>query len=266
MKKSPMFCVACACGLGLASSGVAWAVPITITSNWLYTEAFDDAAVTPTHSGSVDDYTLETIPLTETLTTTDGSSSSTMDINYAIDSTSATLAVDISHSIDNADGLSTDGCCDSAGSANNNLYFTANSDATYLISGLYNMSGPTGTRTLLNVHLYDLTAGGVFLFRDVSLSFTTADETFVAGVAGDGDFSNANEGALTGNLIAGHEYEFYFGTGITSSGIGPSETFIAATATGNVTLGISAIPVPASLWLLGSGLLGLIGIAKRKAA
>ncbi|MFC1773858.1 VPLPA-CTERM sorting domain-containing protein [Pseudomonadota bacterium] len=28
----------------------------------------------------------------------------------------------------------------------------------------------------------------------------------------------------------------------------------------------SAVPVPASIWLFGSGLLGLIGIAKRKKA
>jgi len=31
-------------------------------------------------------------------------------------------------------------------------------------------------------------------------------------------------------------------------------------------LGVSAVPVPAALWLFGSGLLGLIGMVKRKKA
>lgn len=34
----------------------------------------------------------------------------------------------------------------------------------------------------------------------------------------------------------------------------------------NLTGTISAVPVPPAIWLLGSGLLGLVGIAKRKTA
>jgi hypothetical protein len=33
----------------------------------------------------------------------------------------------------------------------------------------------------------------------------------------------------------------------------------------NVRVEVSAVPVPASVWLFGSGLLGLIGVARRKA-
>ncbi len=33
-----------------------------------------------------------------------------------------------------------------------------------------------------------------------------------------------------------------------------------------VSLNISAVPVPAAVWLFGSGLLGLVGVARRKAA
>ena len=33
-----------------------------------------------------------------------------------------------------------------------------------------------------------------------------------------------------------------------------------------ITSGAAAIPVPAALWLFGSGLLGLVGIARRKKA
>jgi hypothetical protein len=32
----------------------------------------------------------------------------------------------------------------------------------------------------------------------------------------------------------------------------------------DVTFGVSAVPVPAAAWLFGSGLIGLIGIARRK--
>lgn len=35
---------------------------------------------------------------------------------------------------------------------------------------------------------------------------------------------------------------------------------------GTVEMGVSEVPVPAAAWLLGSGLLGLVGVARRKAA
>ena len=34
----------------------------------------------------------------------------------------------------------------------------------------------------------------------------------------------------------------------------------------NVSIGVSTVPVPAAVWLFGSGLLGLIGVARRKKA
>ncbi len=71
-------------------------------------------------------------------------------------------------------------------------------------------------------------------------------------------------------------FESHFGTGTvspsgTSSGSfsldvsGPSPYFeISATAA--TPTNINAVPLPAAAWLFGSGLLGLIGMAKRKAA
>lgn len=41
-------------------------------------------------------------------------------------------------------------------------------------------------------------------------------------------------------------------------------TIDGAFAIDNLTIGASAIPVPAAIWLFGSGLIGLIGIARRK--
>jgi hypothetical protein len=48
------------------------------------------------------------------------------------------------------------------------------------------------------------------MFEDVSASDNTMNESFVLGVSGDGDRTNNTTGNLSGNLIAGHDYEFYF--------------------------------------------------------
>jgi hypothetical protein len=42
--------------------------------------------------------------------------------------------------------------------------------------------------------------------------------------------------------------------------------FAGTGVTANATTSVNAIPVPAALWLFGSGLLGLVGIARRKKA
>lgn len=47
----------------------------------------------------------------------------------------------------------------------------------------------------------------------------------------------------------------------------PSPTGYVMSSYGNVTqFGFNTVPVPAAAWLLGSGLLGLIGVARRKAS
>ncbi|MDH3948640.1 MAG: VPLPA-CTERM sorting domain-containing protein [Gammaproteobacteria bacterium] len=43
-------------------------------------------------------------------------------------------------------------------------------------------------------------------------------------------------------------------------------TYVWSWASDSITLQVSAVPVPAAVWLFGSGLLGLIGIARRKKA
>ena len=46
----------------------------------------------------------------------------------------------------------------------------------------------------------------------------------------------------------------------------PSNTDAAfTTPTGTIDIAVSAVPVPAAVWLFGSGLLGLVGVARRKA-
>ncbi len=51
---------------------------------------------------------------------------------------------------------------------------------------------------------------------------------------------------------------------INALGDANGDPLAAITTSGSVT--VTAVPVPAAVWLLGSGLLGLIGVARRKAA
>ena len=57
-------------------------------------------------------------------------------------------------------------------------------------------------------------------------------------------------------------YNFNFGSGKQSISLKPSKFYAWAVHDGNV----SAVPVPAAVWLFGSGLLGLVGMARRKKA
>lgn len=260
MNKSYLLITVCACFFVFVTSSTAWAAPVTVTLSGLNALVNDDG------SGSSGDFSGSTaIPTTETLTATSGNSSNITNIIYSGDVGSATFSVDMSHSIDNTDGLSTFGLLDYAQTVNNFFEFTANIDAIYSVSGFYNMLGPAGTTTFLDVLLEDKTTG-TSLFQDLTESNSTENESFVLGNIGDGDSSNTNSGFLTGNLIAGHEYKFLFKSLIRSLDGNGQESLVAATGTGNVTLNIATVPVPATVWLFGSGLIGLIGIAKRKKA
>ena len=69
------------------------------------------------------------------------------------------------------------------------------------------------------------------------------------GSAGDftGDVSYTG-GSLMGNLTGGSIVGYFTGTHLDSAELGP----------------VSVVPVPAAVWLFGSGLIGLMGMAYRK--
>jgi hypothetical protein len=50
------------------------------------------------------------------------------------------------------------------------------------------------------------------------------------------------------------------------SGCGGAPTCVSDAYFDNVSMTVAAVPVPAAVWLFGSGLLGLIGVARRKKA
>jgi len=239
----------------------ALAIPITVTGNNVISAAGDS----PVGSNS-DTYNGTTVPASLTLTTTSGNSSSNTNINYSGDANSATFSVDMAHSIDNTGGLSTPGCCDIADTFNS-LSFTADVNTTYSISGFYDMLGSVGTLTSLEVTLEDQSTRDI-LFYGLSQSLNTTNESFVLGGLADGDTNNFLSGSLTGNLIAGRDYMFRFDSYIRSSGTAGIETEVAASARGNVTLVIatplSAVPIPAAVWLFGSGLFGLVVVARKR--
>lgn len=60
--------------------------------------------------------------------------------------------------------------------------------------------------------------------------------------------------ALTGNGGTGQLQSYLMGTNLTLS------------STGTLSVSPTAVPLPAAVWLLGSGLLGLIGVGRRRAA
>jgi hypothetical protein len=55
-------------------------------------------------------------------------------------------------------------------------------------------------------------------------------------------------------------------TGATFANVYESSNTIVLNADGSLTVGASGVPIPAAAWLFGSGLLGLLGIGRRKAA
>jgi hypothetical protein len=83
------------------------------------------------------------------------------------------------------------------------------------------------------------------------------------------------ENLLLENGVVYEEINMFFGQGegLTDAG-GTVSLFIRSTIVGTATLRratagyvstVSAVPVPAAVWLFGSGLVGLIGVARRKA-
>jgi hypothetical protein len=137
---------------------------------------------------------------------------------------------------------------------------TANSKAAALTNGNVSTIGG-GLEGDLQTILSTYTAGGsVYALHDPNLSIwgeTTGNNAGSTNLYGQGaDQAGlalggvANLYGLTGNNNAGKEQSYLLSTNLTLS------------STGN----LSSVPLPAAVWLFGSGLLGLIGVGRRKAA
>jgi len=112
--------------------------------------------------------------------------------------------------------------------------------------------------------ILDCTGGGIPGCKDNEMGFLYHDEGITA--SGPGPFSNIQHSVASPDYWSGTEfnttgaYIFRFDLGLQNA-FGKAFTFNAwAVHDGD----ISAVPAPAAVWLFGSGLLGLVGIARRK--
>jgi hypothetical protein len=139
--------------------------------------------------------------------------------------------------------------------------FSVSATTPYVLSGTYAMSGQGIIQ--FEVYLYDVTSS-MILFDNYQASTSTPNQAFALGSTG-GDLSNFLQGSLTGTLLVGHTYEWFYSARINSN----ATEYPAASATGNATLSFGAeVPEPASLiiWSLLGGLGIGIGWWRRKAA
>jgi hypothetical protein len=137
------------------------------------------------------------------------------------------------------------------------LYFSGDSDGSYVLGGVYTAIDEQGRLTSMEVRLYDQTTRD-YLFRNLQRSNTTPNESFTLGLE-EGDLSSILVGSLTGTLRAGHEYQLYFRDYIYN---GAAEATTLATATG--TLSLIFAPEPSTFLLFASGLVGLAAVRRRR--
>jgi hypothetical protein len=148
------------------------------------------------------------------------------------------------------------------------------------------LSGPVSATVFAptdgNVNIFNETLpGGTLLamFDDTDTSFLGASLdialssdviTFTAGGDGIGDYTATNEAMAELNLAGSDRFIL----AIYSDGAWSGDTGVTVRGTNSYDVNFSngsilqvdaaVVPVPAAVWLFGSGLLGLVGIARRK--
>ena len=139
--------------------------------------------------------------------------------------------------------------------------YLAATDITYNLSFDYSyLVDPQGPEGYASVWVY-------FRIRDRTdfSNLVLFDQSFYHNTI-DGIAADTNSFAQQISLIAGHEYDFYY-TVQTEGQVFQPTAASSGFGYGEITnLQIIATPIPAAVWLFGSGLLGLIGVARRKSA
>ncbi|MEM0926495.1 MAG: PEP-CTERM sorting domain-containing protein [Planctomycetota bacterium] len=247
----------------LVWSSTAQAGLITITSNRLRNQVRDRDASSGS-SYAYDSYIGTSIPTDHQLdaTLTEDFYSRTH-VDYSGSLTGTTLTHTNSMARDG-------GQYDYAYAYDSSLYFTANANTTYDLSGLLevdDISDVLAGRVVLHSYLRNTTTGQT-LFNNYQESRSTIDEIFNLGET-TGDTSYSLSGSLTGNLVAGHQYQWYSYSLIHAY----PDADDGATATGFVTLSLgdggpnagSVVPEPTSLAMFAIGGLGMIARRRRRA-
>ena len=143
--------------------------------------------------------------------------------------------------------------------ADSNLFDLAEGDAVTVV-GIFDdsvLSGGTGSVS------FPGTTANSFVLTAGNLSFTEADDT-----------SGGVYPRLDLTAYSFDDFRFHFGPGGVGGWYFDSELNLISGYDGEsgsiagtwVDFSVSPVPVPGAVWLLGSGLLGLVGIARRKTA
>ena len=239
----------CSILLGAAS---AQAGPVTITSsNW---------GIEARENGGSSTYSVDTFTFfgNRTLTASNGGSNTNASIEWVDSSAGAFFFFDWNHS-------RTGSSSSLSQTYNTGLNFTVAEDTTYSLAGLYDVDGSGSAGRVLSDIVFTDVTNNTELFKDLSWSESTLNESFTLGDAGDGDLFNTTNGSLTGNLLAGNSYRFYFNnyTGAYpdadggATGSGCLSLSIGGVGGAN-SCGAESVPEPAPLMLMSLGLAGLI--------
>jgi hypothetical protein len=138
------------------------------------------------------------LPYVQTSTSSDSPASSESDYNLSNDSFGITF--------DHVRGgkFSSVGFAQSYGF----IYFSVDQDIIYSATGSYAAVDHRVGRIFLTASLFDSTLDS-FMFESLQESNSTLNESFTLGLV-EGDSLNTDTGSLTGTLIAGHDYAFFY--------------------------------------------------------
>ena len=139
--------------------------------------------------------------------------------------------------------------------------FSNNSDVVDLVDSSWNYGAHSGEFAALNDYYGDmvvtLAGGGVFSFQN----------TYVKGWANSGGFSASITGYFGNQVVGQVDYTMGGDWQLITGNFNNIDRLVFSGGTflvDDVTL--NAVPVPAAAWLFGSGLMGLVGIARRQLA
>ena len=157
--------------------------------------------------------------------------------SYSVDTIAGTAAGSFAQRISNVAGMS--GTIDASGK----IDFTPT-------NRLANTSGPVITNNPFNID-------------DITNTSNTAWTPFTTGTASNTTIPGGVTTSITGQNLDGSNHAVLVSTSLVGSNWG---TFAGGTyyEVWSVDITPAAVPVPAAAWLFGSGLIGLVGIARRK--
>jgi hypothetical protein len=136
--------------------------------------------------------------------------------------------------------------------------FNVSEPVVVLLSGAYQVADTgAGDNTWYNVRL---SASGSTLHETYNTSDMTPNESFVVGQA-NGDHENVVTGGTVHVLVPGVPYALDWYAGIQDGHLDPGD--VGASATGYYRVGF--LPEPSSAWMLGTGVVALLALARRRA-